>query len=168
MAEEIKSQCSFRGCHHGPEKDVVDMFKAPDAHQYNPIQVQHKLAYHRKYMRDQDNRHPSGCFHMDLNQNPVAERASCGGFLPRMCTHGCLRSLVKGRTFTKRELLYPAGVPQDGGWFRDLVDGWSYNEVPLCSARDIHSRWHESVQKQRSTWYAVYIGLLCTCVLSCR
>jgi hypothetical protein len=134
VVQEIRELCSTRGHWYDEATSMETVLSAPDTHMYNPTQRQHKGTYEAMYMGHQRAMHPSGCFQMDLNQNPLERPSSCGGFVPRMCTHGCLRSMLLGRTFTKREVMYPLGLPKGGGWLSGVIDGWSYNEVPPSAA----------------------------------
>ena len=128
VAEETRARCSARGFHHNhPNDDLAYWCNVPDAHQLNPSQIEHKNRYIA--LSEEKNFHPSKGFLMDLGQNPSAQRASCGGFVPRMCTHGLLASKAKGRCFTKRECFYPSGVPAGGGWLKDLIDTMSNGDV---------------------------------------
>jgi hypothetical protein len=134
VAPEMRELCASRGHWYDESADAETMISVPDEHLYNPTQLNHKLLYTQRCLKNMRSQHPSGCFQMDLNQNPLADRSSCGPYVPRMCTHGCLRSLVRGRNFTKRELLYAIGLPRNGGWLANLIDGWTYNEVLLLNA----------------------------------
>ena len=126
---------------YGEGATLADLVDIPDAHQYNPKQACHKKQYERLAITQQRS---DGAFLVDLNQNPAADRASCGPFIPRLVTHGCVRSMQKGRNLTKRELMCPAGVPLEGGWYADVIDSWTRCEVPFHAALAHRYMWFAS------------------------
>lgn len=126
-SEETRARCAAKGFHHPENVDSNYWCDVPDAHHLTPSQSLHKEAYMQLAAKKEY--HPSKAFLMDLGQNPSADRPSCGGFVPRMITHGLLASQVKRRCFTKLECFYPTGVPRDGGWYSELISKLGTTDV---------------------------------------